>query len=193
MQKLLPQHEGYTMGQLLVATPQIQMSCFHKAVIFMATHGPEGAMGFIVNQPLQRMNLSEILEHFAMEKEEGFIDMPVHFGGPVDSGRGYVLHSSDYATSGTTQVSETLSMSTSVDVLKDLARGAGPEKKLLLLGYAGWGAGQLEQEIEANSWFSVPATDKLIFGSGITNDKWLSSAKSQGIDPYRISDVVGHA
>lgn len=192
LQKLPPQREGYTTGQLLVATTQIQMSCFHRSVILMASHGPEGAMGFIVNQPLQRMKLSEIVEHFAMHKGPRFNDMQVHFGGPVDSGRGYVLHSNEYETMDTTAITDTLSVSTSLEVLKDLAHGEGPEKKLLLLGYAGWGPGQLEQEIEANSWFSVPASDKLIFGDA-SADKWLSSAKSLGIDPYRISDVAGHA
>lgn len=184
--------DGYTTGQLLVATPQIQASCFHKSVIFMAGHGPDGAMGFIVNQPLQRMSLSKILEYFGIDTEEGFKDAPMHFGGPVDSGRGYVLHSPEYHTVGTTPISDEVSLTTSLDVLKDIARGEGPEQKILLLGYSGWAAGQLEDEVAANSWFSVPTTKRLIFGQQ-HDDKWMSSAKSLGVDPYRISDVAGHA
>lgn len=191
--KIQTEREGYTTGQLLVSTPQIQMSCFHKSVIFMAGHGPDGAMGFIVNQPLTKMTLAQLLGYFSITPEKGFVDMPVYFGGPVDAGRGYVLHSPEYETAGTAKLNDRLSLTTSLDILKDLARGEGPEQKILLLGYSGWAPGQLEGEIEANSWFSVPSSEDLIFGQEQNDLKWLSSAKSLGIDPYRISDVAGHA
>ena len=184
--------DGYLTGQLLVATPQIQFSCFHRSVIYLATHNAEGAMGFIINQPMQHISLHGVLEHFKLPIEEGMIDRPVHFGGPIDTARGYVLHSAEYISEGTTPLNSALSVTSSLDILRDTTLGKGPTQKLLVLGHAGWGAGQLEQELQANSWITVPATEDLLFGDHPT-DKWLLSNKMLGIDPYRISDVVGHA
>ena len=184
--------DGYLTGQLLVATPQIQFSCFHRSVIYLATHNAEGAMGFIINQPMQHISLHGVLEHFKMPIEEGMVDQPVHFGGPIDTARGYVLHSGEYRSEGTTSLNSAVSVTSSLDILRDTTLGKGPVQKLLVLGHAGWGAGQLEQELQANSWITVPATEDLLFGDHPT-DKWLLSNKLLGVDPYRISDVVGHA
>jgi len=185
-------NDGYLTGQLLVATPQIQFSCFHRSVIYLATHTAEGAMGFIINQPMQHISLFGVLQHFKLEMEEGMADQPVHFGGPIDTARGYVLHSAEYKSDGTMPINTALSITSSIDVLRDSALGKGPAQKLLALGHAGWGAGQLEQELQANSWITVPATEELLFGDH-PMDKWLLSNKSLGVDPYRISDVAGHA
>lgn len=184
--------DGYLTGQLLVATPQIQFSCFHRSVIYLATHSAEGAMGFIINQPMQHISLLGVLEHFKLEVEDGMADQPVHFGGPVDTARGYVLHTGEYRSEGTAILNTAISVTSSLDILKDAANGKGPSQKLLVLGHASWGPGQLEQELQANSWITVPATEELLFGDHPT-DKWLLSNKLLGVDPYRISDVAGHA
>ena len=149
-------------------------------------------MGFIINQPMQHISLFGVLQHFKLEMEEGMADQPVHFGGPIDTARGYVLHSAEYKSDGTMPINTALSITSSIDVLRDSALGKGPAQKLLALGHAGWGAGQLEQELQANSWITVPATEELLFGDH-PMDKWLLSNKSLGVDPYRISDVAGHA
>lgn len=190
---LSPVSDGYLTGQLLVATPQIQSSCFHRSVIYLATHTEEGAMGFIINQPLERFTINKVLGHFGMEAvaSDG-AEAPVYFGGPVDTSRGYVLHSTEYHGIGTAQMSHQLALTSNLDVLKDIAFGRGPAQKLLVLGYAGWGAGQLEAELEANNWITVPATPELLFGQQ-NIDKWMLSNRSLGIDPYRISDIAGHA
>lgn len=184
--------DGYLTGQLLVATPQIQFSCFHRSVIYMASHNANGAMGFIINQPMQHIMLSGVMEHFKLPVEDTLSDHPVYFGGPVDTARGFVLHSNDYQSDGTAPLNSALSLTSNLDILKDISFGRGPAQKLLMLGHAGWGAGQLEKELEENSWITVPATAELLFGNTPT-DKWLLSNKSLGVDPYRISDAVGHA
>lgn len=184
--------DGYLTGQLLVATPQIQFSCFHRSVVYLAMHNAEGAMGFIINQPMQHISLHGVMEHFKLTIEDGMVDQAVHFGGPIDTARGYVLHSAEYKNEGTAPLNSALSVTSSLDILKDTALGKGPNQKLLVLGHAGWTAGQLEQELQANSWITVPATEELLFGSEPA-DKWLLSNRMLGVDPYRISDVAGHA
>lgn len=185
-------NDGYLTGQLLVATPQIQFSCFHRSVIYLASHNAEGAMGFIINQPMQHLSFAGVMDHFKIPVDETVGNQPIYFGGPIDTARGYVLHSSDYSSYGTTPANYALSITSSLDILKDIAAGRGPSQKLLVLGYSGWSAGQLESELQSNSWITVPATEELLFGDMIA-DKWMLSNKSLGVDPYRISDVAGHA
>lgn len=185
-------NDGYLTGQLLVATPQIQFSCFHRSVVYLASHTAEGAMGFIINQKMQHLSLAGVMQHFRLPVDDSIVEDPIYFGGPIDTARGYVLHSSDYSSFGTTPANYALSITSSLDILKDIAAGKGPARKLMILGYSGWNAGQLEAELKQNSWITVPATEELLFGENIA-DKWMLSNKSLGVDPYRISDVAGHA
>ncbi len=184
--------EGYLEGQLLVATPQIRYSCFARSVIYMCVHNANGAMGLIINQTLEEVDNAAIWKYFKIKPEGQQIYMPIHFGGPVDSARGFILHGADYRKHHPLHVKNGLAVSSNVDILKDIASGSGPENKLFILGYAGWAPGQLETEIEANSWISVPAKKELVFGTDNAS-KWQMAAKSAGVDLYKLSHDVGHA
>lgn len=189
---LVHQSEGYLQGQLLVATPLIASSSFHKASIYLFAHNPEGAMGVIVNQPMETVDYRTLLEDNELPESIAQDDVSVYYGGPVDRHRGFVLHSNDYSTEGTIFRSEVASVTASTKILRDMMGGCGPRKALLAVGCAGWGPGQLEQELEENSWITVPATPELIFD--IDNDmKWGMASQSLGIDMNFYSHHVGHA
>ncbi len=184
--------EGYLTGQLLIATPQIQFSCFHHAVVYVCAHSEQGAMGVIINQPLPEYSMDQIYEYLKIDASEVTAQIPIHFGGPVDGNRGMVLHSAEYVSPGMLCVDDKVALSTNVDVLRDALTGKGPSFSMLALGYAGWSPGQLEAELEKNSWITVPATYDLIFGSENAS-KWMLAAKSIDIDPLHISTTAGHA
>ena len=183
---------GYLCGQLLVATPVIDSGCFLKSVIYIFNHSPEGAMGLIINQPLELMNYTNLLEGMNLPKDSAASHIPVYFGGPVERTRGFVVHSTDYYREFSLARSSELAITASSAILGDIVEGKGPKHAALIVGYAGWSAGQLEAEIEQNSWISVPATEKLMFGTD--NDlKWATASKSLGIDMAFFSTTVGHA
>lgn len=183
---------GYLAGQLLVATPVIDSGCFQKSVIYVFNHSADGAMGLIINQPIELVNYSALLEGMNLPPEAASKNIPVHFGGPVERARGFVLHSADYFRDFSLMKRGELAVTASSAILNDIALGNGPKNAALIVGYAGWQAGQLEAEIEQNSWISVPATEKLMFGT--ENDlKWATASKSLGIDMAFFSTTVGHA
>jgi putative transcriptional regulator len=185
-------HEpGIYEGQLLIATPSLYGSCFARSVVYLCNHNEEGAMGLIINQTLDDIDGNKIVENLDISLK-GNLDLSVHFGGPVDLVRGFVLHSPDYQAKDTYMINEQTALSSSLDVLQDISNGDGPKKCLLALGYSGWGAGQLETEIEANSWFTVPASDDLIFGTD-NDGKWQKAAESVGVDLFKFSEEAGHA
>lgn len=183
---------GYLAGQLLVATPVIESGCFQKSVVYVFNHGPEGAMGLIINQPLELINYNSLLEGMNLPKDSPASEIPVYFGGPVERTRGFVVHSTDYQRDFTLARSIELAITASSAILGDIVAGNGPKHAALIVGYAGWGAGQLEAEIEQNSWISVPATEKLMFGTD-NELKWATASKSLGIDMAFFSTTVGHA
>ncbi len=192
-QRKLPIDEhGSLEGQLLVAMPGLVGSCFEKSVIYVCAHSASGAMGIIINNELQTVQPRDVLQQLHIITSDQPIHLPVHFGGPVDAARGFVLHSADYHHPETVRLSEQIAMTANVEVLRDIARGAGPVKRLLALGYAGWGAGQLEKEIEENSWLTVPASADVVFDA-LNDSKWTLSAQRSGIDLMRLSSQVGHA
>lgn len=184
---------GYLAGQLLVATPVIEAGIFHKSVIYLFSHNALGAMGLIINQPLELLSYNTLLEGMGLPKTEADRDLPVHIGGPVERGRGFVLHSSDYIRDFTFSLSGEIGVTASSGILKDIVAGTGPRHAALIVGCAGWEAGQLEREIEQNAWMNVPATQKLVFNT--ENDlKWATASKSLGIpDMAFYSTAVGHA
>ena len=185
-------HDGYLRGQLLVATPLISGSCFHRSVIYLFGHSEDGAMGVIINQPLSMVKFGELLDQVEIPHGSITRDIPVHFGGPVDRARGFVVHTDDYFGGEVLARSQGLAVSANTEILRDIAVGNGPRKAILAVGYAGWSAGQLESEIEANSWITVPATEQLIFT--VPEDmKWGLASQSLGIDMSRLSSTVGHA
>lgn len=180
-------------GKLLIAMPDMGDPRFEKAVIFMCAHNPDGAMGLIVNKPTPEVRFSDLLEQLSINEGELKIDVRIQYGGPVETGRGFVLHTSDYASgAGTMPVTDTVSMTATLDILEDIATGAGPRRSMLGLGYAGWGAGQLEGEIARNGWLVCDATDDILFGRAAEH-KWTAAIKELGIDPLMLSTSGGSA
>ncbi|MFC0283874.1 YqgE/AlgH family protein [Camelimonas abortus] len=185
-------------GQMLVATPSMQDERFARSVIYLCAHSDEGAMGLVVNKPARGLSLADLLRQLEII-DDASIRLPsaservkVVRGGPVDVGRGFVLHSSDFAIDNSTlHIDDDISLTATVDILRAIARGDGPGNAIVALGYAGWAAGQLEQEIQANGWFSCPADPALIFGR--VEDMYERALAMIGVDPLRLSDQAGHA
>lgn len=183
---------GYLAGQLLVATPVINTGCFQKSVVYIFAHNSEGTMGLIINQSLEMINYSALLEGMDLPKAVGERELPVYFGGPLERARGFVVHSTDYTRDFTLARAGELAVTASSAILNDIVEGNGPRHAMLAVGYAGWTAGQLEAEIEQNSWITVPATPELVFGT--ENElKWATASKSLGVDMAFFSTTVGHA
>ena len=182
----------YFTGQLLIAMPGMQDERFYKTVIYLCAHTDDGAMGLVLNQVIKGLSFPGLLEQLGIDGGVSDRSVPIHFGGPVESGRGFVLHSNEYQQDATLEVDGDISLTATVDVLKAIARGRGPKHSLLALGYAGWGPGQLDDEIRANGWLQAPADMDLIFDD-VQVDKWERSIAKIGIDPGMLSDEVGHA
>lgn len=181
-------------GKLLIAMPGIGDPRFEHSVIFLCSHSDEGAMGLIINKvapELQLGNLLEQLEIPVAEEDRG--QEAIRFGGPVETQRGFVLHSPEYESSiNSLVVPPGYGMTATLDILEDVAQGNGPDKLLIMLGYAGWGPGQLEAEIIANGWLTAESTDALIFETA-DSDKWGAALGSLGIDPLSLSASAGTA
>jgi putative transcriptional regulator len=180
-------------GKLLIAMPGMGDPRFEYSVIYMCAHSDDGAMGLIVNKPAPEVRFSDLLEQLGISADPGLRDIRVHFGGPVENGRGFVLHSAEYASGkGTLRVDENRSMTATLDVLEDIARGRGPAASMLALGYAGWGPGQLEAEIACNGWLTCDPRDEIVFGRA-NEHKWKAALKVLGIDPLTLSAQSGRA
>lgn len=187
-----PRDDGYLTGQLLVAMPQMLDERFVKTVIYMCAHTEDGAMGLVVNKILEDIDFPDLLDQLDLSTSSGGDDIRVHFGGPVESGRGFVLHSSDYQQDATMVIDEQIALTATTDILRDIAEGDGPQSSLLALGYAGWGPGQLDSEIQANGWLSVDADPGLIFGAE-PDKTWQGALAKIGIDVSMLSGDAGHA
>lgn len=180
-------------GKLLIAMPGMEDPNFDHSVIYICAHSPDGALGLIVNKPATEIRFADLLVQLGIQSGEGLRDIRVHIGGPVEHGRGFVLHSSDYGSGrGTMKVNDAVSMTATTDVLEDLAHGRGPEDSMLALGYSGWGPGQLEDEIARNGWLTCDARSDIVFGRA-NEYKWQAALKSLGIDPKLLSGQVGSA
>ena len=188
----ISQDGSYVTGQLLIAMPGMRDERFAKSVIYMCAHTEEGAMGLVLNQRLDSLTFAELISQLELDEKHLSKDVPVHFGGPVESGRGFVLHTSDYQQDATLEVVNGVALTATVDILKAIAQGKGPQKSLLALGYAGWGPGQLDMEIRANGWLQVPSDSEIIFDIE-PDTKWERAIERLGIDPLMLSDDVGHA
>lgn len=180
-------------GKLLIAMPDMGDPRFDQSVVYLCAHSDEGAMGLIVNKPQPSVRFSHLLEQLGIEKSAEARDIRVHFGGPVEMTRGFVLHTSDYRSeTGTLDVEDGIGMTATMDVLEDIARGKGPQTSMLALGYAGWGPGQLESEIQQNGWLMSDPRDDILFGRA-NEHKWTAALKVLGIDPLLLSSTGGHA
>lgn len=180
-------------GQLLIAMPSMGDLRFERTVIFVWEHTARKACGLIVNKPVPDLSFADLLEQLKIPATADLKDSRVHFGGPVEHGRGFVLHSSDYSVEASSvQVCDGFSLTLTVDILQDIAKGAGPRQALLALGYSGWGPGQLESEIQANGWLTAPADADLVFGARDA-DKWGAALRSISADPRLLSAEGGRA
>ena len=180
-------------GKLLVAMPGMGDPRFEKSVIYLCTHSEEGAMGLIVNKPAADLSFPDLLNQLEIAAGPKISPANVYFGGPVDHGRGFVLHSADYTDNDSTlAVDTTFAMTATLDILQDMAQGQGPARAILALGYSGWGAGQLDREITENGWLTCDATAELVFGAE-DDTKWTGALATLGIDAMSLSAAAGRA
>lgn len=191
---------GYLDGQILVAMPTIRDERFARTVIYLCAHSDEGAMGIVVNQPAPNINFRDLLVQLEVIPSDNLIEIPpraesvrVLRGGPVETGRGFVLHSADFFIENSTlPIDDGICLTATLDILKAIARGQGPSSAVLALGYAGWASGQLESEIQANGWLHCEADEDLIFGLD-AEAKYAHALHKIGIDPAKLSSYSGHA
>lgn len=179
-------------GKILVAMPFLPDPRFSHAVIYVCGHDAQGAMGLIINKGLPAVTFEELLAQMEVDVPVVETKILIHYGGPVEVGRGFVLHSSDYLSESTVLIENGFAMTATLDILRAIAINQGPRDMLLALGYVGWGSGQLEQEIQENGWLTIDANPELIFGSDLDN-KWRQALATLGIDPAGLSFEIGHA
>lgn len=180
-------------GKLLIAMPGMGDPRFERSVIFMCAHSPDGALGLIVNKPAPELKFASLIEQLGIDAGASKRDIRIHFGGPVENGRGFVLHSGDYNSNDSTlRVNDAFGMTATLDVLEEIARGDGPSSALLALGYSGWGPGQLEAEILQNGWLTCDAPPEIVFDTE-DDAKWSAALKTLGIDPLTLSASAGRA
>ena len=183
---------GSLAGHFLVAMPAMADERFHRAVIYLCAHTPENAMGLIINKPLPDLRFVDVLENLNIEPSSSFCSMiHVHRGGPVETQRGFVLHSPDYNREGTLVLNEHVALSATTEILKSIATNTGPKSNLMALGYAGWGPGQLDDEMRRNAWLNVPGDPDLLFSADYHN-KWEMALAKIGVSAALLSPVAGH-
>jgi putative transcriptional regulator len=183
---------GYLVGQFLAAMPNMADPRFERTVIYLCAHSAEGAMGLIVNKPMKDVKLPEILTQLGIEATLPCDKIQVHRGGPVETARGFVLHSADYDRKGTMKVNSEICLSATTEILRDIATGEGPKASLMALGYSGWGRGQLDEEIKQNAWLNIPADEALLFSEEFEL-KWERVLAKIGVSPHLLSADAGHA
>jgi putative transcriptional regulator len=191
---------GYLDGQFLLAMPGMADSRFTRSVVYVCAHSSDGAMGLIINQPARKITFSDLLLQLDLLEPDELIrlptpaeKLPVLKGGPVETGRGFVLHTADFFIDNSTlPIDDSVSLTATVDILRAIAKGDGPRKAMLALGYAGWSPGQLEEEIQQNGWLNVPADPGLLFDSDLEG-KYGRALRMLGIDPAMLSGEAGHA
>jgi putative transcriptional regulator len=186
------EEQNFLEGQLLMAMPDMGDSRFAHTVIYMCSHSEDGAMGLVINKEVDYITFPELLEQLEIEVQAPAENIMVHAGGPVETGRGFVLHSTDFVQESTLIVSKDIGLTATADILTAIAGGVGPRHNLLALGYSGWAPGQLEVEIGANGWLHTKADEELVFGPGLA-DKWPRAIATLGIDVSLFSGNAGHA
>ena len=179
-------------GQLLIAMPAMDDPNFAHSVILLCAHTPEGAMGIVINQPLAKPSFDALLAQLDVEPVPPARQIQLCQGGPVDHGRGFVLHTSDWVSDASLRVDDRLALTASLDVLQEIAQGGGPQQGLLALGYASWGPGQLDRELTENVWLTAPAPIELMFDRD-HETKWRRALAILRVDPLLLSQVAGHA
>ena len=178
-------------NQLLIAMPSLDDPWFNQSVIYIVEHNDEGASGIVLSDPID-MSLDQVLEQLALPIPKDTIQRTVMRGGPVEAERGFVLHRGEARFEGSAAVSEDIALTTSRDLLEEVSRGEGPEQMLLALGRAGWGSGQLEQEIVDNSWLTAPVDPSILFDLP-PDQRWQAAVALLGIDPAQLAPQAGHS
>ena len=187
------QSENGLSGKLLIAMPSMGDERFERTVIYVCAHSEEGALGLVVNRRADSVVPKDLFDQLDIEFAPGAGQRHIHYGGPVETGRGFVLHSSDYrADDATLEVDDDMSMTASVEILRAIAAGEGPRRSLIALGYAGWGEGQLEGELQRNGWLTCDADEDLVFDSN-DDGKWTAALAKLGINPMLLSAEGGRA
>ena len=183
----------YLGGKLLLAMPAMADPRFDRSVIYVCSHDTSGAMGLVINNAFTNLSFRDLLEQLDIDTEtQNLPELIMHSGGPVEPGRGFVLHSADFVQESTLVTNEHLALTATVDILKAIATGKGPNHHLLALGYAGWGAGQLEQEIQDNAWLTAEADEEIIFNTDL-EQKWPRAMAMLGVNVSMLSSDAGHA
>ena len=179
-------------GKLLISMPSLQDERFYKTVIYMCAHSTEGAMGIIINKKIDYDLYPDLLEQLGIDKPLGGKKLYIRYGGPVESGRGFVLHSDEVIQKETLTIEKGVALTSTSEFFEDLSNGKGPKNSILALGYAGWGGGQIEKEILANSWMTLSANSTFLFDEEVTN-KWNNAYRLLGVDPNKLSQYSGRA
>ena len=187
------QGESFLEGKLLIALPGMGDERFAQTVIYMCAHSANGAMGIVINKPIPGLSFAEVLKQLQIDTKPLIGEFPILYGGPVETGRGFVLHTGDYEGSDSTlPVSEDISLTATLDILRALAEGRGPKQALFALGYAGWAPGQVETEFQRNGWLHCKADPSLVFGVD-PEAKWRSALQRLGIGPSGLVADAGRA
>src|SRR5262245_6672309 len=185
--------ESFLEGKLLIAMPGMADERFTQTVIYMCAHSSKGAMGIVINKPIPGLSFAELMKQLQIETKPVVSDLPILYGGPVETGRGFVLHSGDYEGSDSTlPVSEEISLTATLDILRAIAEGRGPKQALFALGYAGWGAGQGENEFQFNGWLHCNVDPAIVFGTD-PHAKWSTPLARLGIGPSGLVADAGRA
>lgn len=187
------ENTNFLEGKLLIALPGMADPRFEKSVIFMCAHSEDGAMGLIVNKPIEGLGFHDLIKNLDIPLNGSAPDSPVLFGGPVGTERGFVLHSGEYASPNATMpVTSEISLTATLDILQAIAEGHGPQRSIFTLGYAGWGPGQIEDEIRMNGWIHCDADSRIVFETDM-DEKWGAALRKLGIDLSLLSANAGRA
>jgi putative transcriptional regulator len=185
--------EGGLAGKLLIAMPSMGDDRFDRTVIYMCAHSTDGAIGIVVNRRAESVSQKDLFGQLSIPTDQSRAQNWIHFGGPVETGRGFVLHSGEYhVDDATLEVDDTISMTATLDILKDIAKGKGPRRSLIALGYSGWSGGQLEGELRQNGWLTCDADEDIVFGDD-DDAKWRAALAKLGVDPMMLSSGGGSA
>lgn len=179
-------------GQFLIAMPNMADPRFVHTVTYICTHNETGAMGIVINRLYGAVDMKGLLEQLNLPFGEMTPDKQIHYGGPVETGRGFVLHTDDYCEDASMRIEGGVAMTATLEILKTIAEGHGPQRSLISLGYAGWAPGQIEAEIQSGAWLIVPADNDLLFDTSL-DDKWERVIAKLGITPGLLSSETGHA
>lgn len=179
-------------GQFLIAMPSMLDFNFAHTVTCLSEHNKEGALGIVINRMIPSLTAESIFKELKLEYNSRTAKIPIYIGGPVHENEIFILHGFPFTWEGSIQITENLAMSNTMDLIRAIAKGEGPESCLIALGCAGWGPGQLESELAQNAWLTCPAKDEILFEYAV-EDRWDAAVKTLGIDPILLSDTAGHA